>query len=217
MGGQRSSFRGLYEPRGYPHTHADPINLDPYQQPYREQDPFSVKKPDDFDNSFSQRQITGEKLVPQHNAFRLGASIKLIPPACILLLLLFALLGGGRIFKDIVFASTTQTQQLFVNQSARIIIRDDYGQVHVHGGDASTVTVRSTQNPTSWNLQANSTNVDARVVDDGYVALIGAVQPDGKLFQPGQRVDLDITVPNMASLQVIAPQGAVSVDGVDGG
>jgi hypothetical protein len=135
MGGQRSSSRDLYEQGGYPHTHADPINLDPYQQPCREQYSFFVRKPNDFNDSFSQRQITGEKLVPQHNALRLGASIKLIPPACILLLLIFALLGGGRIFKDIVFASTTQTQQLFVNQSARIVIRDDYGQVHVHGGE----------------------------------------------------------------------------------
>jgi hypothetical protein len=169
-----------------------------------------------FEDSFSQRQMMGEKLVPQHTAFSLSSAMKLIPPVGIILLLLFAFLGGGHILKNIVFARTTQTQQLLVNQSTRVMIRDDYGQVHVHGGGADTIVVRSTQYSTSWSLQTSPIKVDARVVDDGYAALINALQPNGMALQDGQRVDLDVTVPDIVALQVIAPKGAVLINGVSG-
>jgi hypothetical protein len=217
MGGQRFSFEDEYEQGSCSQAHTEPINMDPYQQSSGEQPgPLPDGCRSDFKESFSQAQITGEKLVPQGSTLDLSTFVKLIPPASIFLLLLFALLGGGHVFNDIVSSRKIQSQQLQVEQFAHVVIQDNHGQVHVHSRSSGPITVRATQYVASWSAQSNFTDVDVRVVDDGGVALIDALRPDGTPFPDDQRVDLDITVPTMVALQVIAPQGAVSIDGVSG-
>lgn len=216
MSGKNMSFEDESEQRCTSHVQTDPIHMDPYQQPIWEQFPFPGTGASDFTDSFSQTQVTGEKLVPQCSAPGVSTFMKLVPPASIVILLLIALLGGGHVFNDIVSNRTNPSQQVQVNQSARVVIQDAYGQVHVHGSNVSSIVVRSTQFETGVGIQSNATSVDARVIEDGNVVLIKALRSDGTSFQDGQRVDLDVTVPTLAALQVLAPQGAVAIDGVSG-
>ena len=216
MSGKNMSFEDESEQSGASHVQTDPIHMDPYQQPTWEQIPFPSAAASNFTDNFSQSQVTGEKLVPQSSPSGMSTFMKLIPPACIFLLLLFALLGGGHVFNDIISSRTVPSQQVQINQSAHVVIQDDYGQVHIHGSNVSSIAVRSTQFGTGVGIQSDATSVDTRVVDDGNVVLINALRSDGTSFSDDQRVDLDVTVPAQVALQVLAPQGAVAVDGVSG-
>lgn len=224
MSKQQSSFGDSQEPQRPFDGYADPtspIYENSHQQAQRERErapvPLYLEGYRGPVDDFPHRELIGEKLIPPTGPAPIIKAMKFIPPAIILLLLLFMLGGGGNLFKQMVQAKNTATQQLATDQPYSVVVHDAQGRVHIHGGNSGPVTVTSTRYNASWVPQAsNNMNVDARVVDDGRTILINAEKQGDSSGNDGQSVDLDVTVPAFINVQVTADHGAVKIDGITG-
>ncbi|GCE04274.1 DUF4097 family beta strand repeat-containing protein [Dictyobacter aurantiacus] len=226
MGKQQSSFGDSrsQEPQRPFDGYADPtapIHEHPQQQAQQERERVPVplylegyRGPVD---DFPHREMLGEKLVPAPGPSPFLKALKFIPPALILCLLLFMLAGGGNLFKQMVQAKNTTTQQLAADHPCNVVIHNARGRVHLHGSDNSPISVTSTRYNASWISRPGSEmNVDARVVDNGHTILIDTDRVGDNEHSDAQSVDLDVTVPTLINVQITAEHGAVKIDSITG-
>ena len=140
--------------------------------------------------------------------------------SCLVVFLIFLVLLGG-ILALIGFAigkygsySKTETPQTFVvGAHPTLVVNDDVGTIHVNAG-GKRVTVQATEhNNGFWgnpnDAQVNySQNVDMVTVNASVKANLGFFSTDS--------VDLNITVPSTADLQIKTNTGLIDVSGVSG-
>ncbi len=100
-----------------------------------------------------------------------------------------------------------------VSDNAQLIVNNYHGNVNVHvSDDPNSIVVVTTTHPMRGEGRYMPIDANAQLIDGNTVAVdVGSSQVDSVA-----QVDLDITVPEMANVDIHANRGAVHVDGVKG-
>ncbi len=98
-----------------------------------------------------------------------------------------------------------------VSAHPTLVISDGTGTIHVHAGNTSTVTI----NPTVDGGFGNTPQVNYEQSPDGNT-ITATVENAGFGFFGSGSVNLDVTVPRSADLQVQTGSGDIEVNGVGG-
>ncbi len=195
-----------------------PINTDPREQPQQFQQPV-WQPPQPREEPYMQpgaypsagpQQMVGERVRPRPRRRGPGPWFWII-----LVLIILALSGVGRMgFGGFGFHnSVTDTAHNFTVQGLPIVvINDDVGTIRVHTGNTGEVDVTATKQ--SEGMFGNPNNIH---IDYGQNKSTITVNVDGGsgFFSSG-KVDLDVTVPMKADLQLQTNTGEIDVTGVDG-
>ncbi|GER87246.1 hypothetical protein KDW_14080 [Dictyobacter vulcani] len=225
MDNQKASFEDSPESRPPFRGHADPthpINVDSYRQLHWEEQETvpSLQLSDGYKGSadgFSHHQASGEKLIPVRRSSIISTCIKFIPPALIIFLLIFLFSGGGNLLKGLVLAKIPIVQHVPISLPARVLIRSQRGQVHIHTGSANMVTITTNRATPAWSFGARpGMNVDENVVDNGHTVLINVARTEEHAQQNEQGINLDVAVPPGIDIQAIVQHGSVHIEGVRG-
>ena len=102
-----------------------------------------------------------------------------------------------------------------VADDAKLVVNNSHGKVYVHTGDYHHILVTTVTHTPRDQEHRMLVGANARMIDSRTVA----VNVDGPQDEPGNiasQVDLDIIVPETASLAVHATEGVVSVENVKG-
>jgi hypothetical protein len=192
-----------------------PINTDPREQP-QQQTPLSEQErayEGYAPYSSTQREKIGVGPYAQRPRRRGRPLLWLI-----VILIAFALLGriatpfyGSHDFGPHHMQQTLKSVTYSVNADPTIVINDPFGTIDVHaGGSANTVSINPGQegdgfgNAAQVNYQHNGNTINVTVDENG----------PGSFGSGG--VNLDITVPINADLQIHTGSGDIQVSGVNG-
>ena len=209
-----SRFMNMQEPSFYDRQqrNADPtpepyyagsgtrnVNADPREQEYREgytgQEPYSG-------------QMMEEKIRPERR--RRGRAGWVM-----LLLGLAVLLGLGLLFSQtgaVTSSSSMQTRTFAVSGIPKLVVHDDSGTVHIHTGDGNAVTVQAARQSTGFGANAN--NISVNYSQHGNEVDVSVNEPFS--FLSLNNVNLDVTLPTNANMQVDTGSGNVEAAGVNG-
>jgi hypothetical protein len=133
----------------------------------------------------------------------------------ILLLVLAVLLGLGLLFSQVGAAgssSSNQTRTFAVSGIPKLVVHDGSGTVHIHTGAGNAVTVQATKHATGFG--ANTNNIDVNYSQHGNEVDVSVNQSFN--FLSINNVDLDVTLPTNANMQVETGSGDVEATGVNG-
>ncbi len=143
-----------------------------------------------------------------------------IASCLVVFLILLVLLGG--ILALIGFAigkygsySKTETPRTFVvGAHPTLVVNDDVGTIHINAGGSKSITVQATEHYNGFWGKPN----DAQVNDsqNGDMVTVNASVKANLGFFSTDSVDLNITVPSTADLQIKTNTGLIDVSGVSG-
>ena len=185
-----------YNPRQY--------NDDPREQPWQDMPPS---------------QMYGEKLRPQQRKRR-GPKGCLIAFASVLVLLGLLAAAGGFVFYRISGTAfgpgvtESHTYQVSTTSSPTLVINEPVGTVHVHSGSGSTVSIQATKRTEGFG--GNPNNIHVIYNDNTQTNTITVTVDNGPSFLGVPLVDFNVTVPDVANLNLKSDTGSIDVTGVTG-
>lgn len=117
-------------------------------------------------------------------------------------------------------ASERFAEEITVDAGSRITVRNDVGPIRITGGEPGMVRVSGEKSGFGWNRAAAEERlarlrVDIRE-DDGDLIIEGRVAEGVRSVSRGDRVELEVSVPPGAGLEVDAGMGRVFLNGVTG-
>lgn len=181
------------------------VNQDP-----REQSAYRTGYEGPYDGP-AYRQTLGEKIFPR----RVRRRAISWPLFILIAIFILALSGFMTARYDRPWSRGYHDSSMFtVVDNAKLIINDNNGHVYVHTGDDQHISV-TTVIRTSRRDGRLLPSTDARLIDSHTVA-VDANNPHGDAGAATSPVDLDITVPETASLAIHMTGGVVSVEDVKG-
>ena len=97
--------------------------------------------------------------------------------------------------------------------NAQIRINAEYGNIRIDAGDFKLVTasVRTAR----WRIAPDDVNITAKKVDKG-IELEVNLRASRKYWQVGYAIDIELTVPRSASLDIHTKHGNITTHGVEG-
>lgn len=142
-----------------------------------------------------------------------------IASCLVVFLILVVLLGGilaliGLAIGKYGSYSKTQTSNFTVGTHALLVVHDDVGTIHVNAGGGNHITVQATEHYNGFWGNPNDAQVSSSQSGDTVTVNAGVKSNPG--FFSTASVDLNITVPSTADLQVKTNTGLVDVSGVSG-
>ncbi len=156
------------------------------------------------------RQTLGDKVFPRRR--RRTSSWPLF---IVIAIFILALSGFMTARYDRPWSGGYHNHDIFaVADNAKLIVNDNNGQVYVHTGDYQHISIAMVTR-TSRRDERTLSTVDARQVDS-HTVVVDANNPQGDADATTSPVDLDITVPETASLAIHMTGGVVSVEDVKG-
>lgn len=167
-----------------------------------------------------QQQVYGEKLQPQQRRRR-GPRGCII--ALVMVLVILGLTGTGIGLGIAKFGSqfpsfgpgVTESHSFTVGTSPHLIINDTVGTINIHsGGPGSQVVIQSTKHSTGIGGNLNNIHVISTESADGNTITVKVEESSG--FLGFNSVDLNVTVPEAAILNVQTNVGSIDVSGVNG-
>jgi|SRR5215467_1536370 len=192
-----------------------PINTDPREQPRLQDMPPEQERVYMGSAPYAERQAekVGVGQYPQQPRRRRSLWLWLI-----VVLIAFALLGrivtpfyGGRDFDSHHTVQALKSASYLVNVDPTIVINDPFGNINVQAGSsANEVSIdpnhegNSFGNAPQVNYQQNGNTINVTVEENG----------PGSFGSEG--VNLDVTVPSSANLQINTGSGDIQVSGVSG-
>lgn len=142
-----------------------------------------------------------------------------IASCLVVFLIIVVLLGGilaliGLAIGKYGSYSNTQTHNFTIITHAFLVVHDDVGTIHVNAGGGNSVTVQATEHNNGFWGNPNDAQVSYSQSGDS-VTVIASVKSNLGFFSTDS-VDLNITVPSTADLEVQTNTGLVDVSGVSG-
>jgi hypothetical protein len=134
----------------------------------------------------------------------------------IMFVVIVILLGGilGLVFGRYGAYSSTETRNFSANAHPTLLINDDIGTVRVHtGSNGNSVTVQATKQTNGF--WGNPNDMQVNYSQNGNTIIVNA-NVNKAVFFSLDHVDLDITVPSTADLQLKTETGTIDVNGVSG-
>jgi DUF4097 and DUF4098 domain-containing protein YvlB len=99
-----------------------------------------------------------------------------------------------------------------------LVINDFGGDVHIHTGQVGQISVQVTNHDGDWERgrQGARPNISRSTAPNGADLLTVTTTGGDRFFGHRGDVELDVTVPTTADVQVNAASGGVTIDGVNG-
>jgi hypothetical protein len=218
MNNQEGMFADQEQQPYEPYTPRD-INADPREQPRQEASQEGYAGYEEYTVPYpepDQRRMGGAKIYPQPPRRRRK---RLFWPVLVLIVvLLFA--GFGFVSNTSIrhggigpqSVGQAQLPRVFnITGAPTLIIKDNNGDVHIHTGSTDSVIFQAT---VSDGFGDNARNAPVRYQQNGDVITV-TTAGNVPFIGLGQ-VDLDVTVPTNASVQIDSGSGSIEVDGTSG-
>jgi hypothetical protein len=153
-------------------------------------------------------QEGGSKIHPQRPRTRRRGLWFLV----VLLLVVTLAAAGG--FQSVFSSShnSLPAHTFTIAGQGKLVVNDGGGQVHIHSGDTSTITVQGTKH--TYELFGNSNDAQVQEEQNGNTVTV-STQQGWNLFGSSD-VDLDITVPSTTEVDVQDNSGDITIDNVSG-
>ena len=141
--------------------------------------------------------------------------------SCLVVFLIILVLLGGilaliglAIGKYGSYSKALPQQTFTVGTHATLVVNDDVGAIHVSAGSTGKVIVQATEH--SNGFWGNPNNAPVSSSQSGDTVTVNASVKSNLGFFSTDSVDLNITVPSTADLQLKANTGLIDVSGVSG-
>lgn len=200
-------------------TSVRPINSDPREQALRREMPLTEGNEEgykEYSEGYNGQtygeawQAEGEKIQPRQKSKK-RRGMKPLVIALIIIALLIGLAG----MSSTNFRGTERTvpaQVFTVGSVPTLVLNNGSGDVHVHAGNVGNVVVSAREHGFGM-FQDNDKQQMVRTEQQGNIITVIPARDSGMF---GQQVDLDITVPTAANLELRTTSGDIDVEGVDG-
>lgn len=217
MNNQEGMFADQEQQPYEPYTPRD-INADPREQPRQETSQEGYAGYEEYTVPYpepDQQRMGDTKIYPQRPRRR---RVRLFWPMLVLTVVLL-FVGFGFVSNtsirhgDIGPQSIGQAQlpRVFNVANPTLIIKDNNGDVHIHTGSTDSVIFQAT---VSDGFGDNARNAPVRYQQNGDV--ITVTTAGNVPFVGLGQVDLDVTVPTNANVQIDSGSGSIEVDGTTG-
>jgi hypothetical protein len=197
-----------YEPR--------PINVDPREQAQQQESPQEQESQEEYGGyrgSYvdpGEQQRGGGKIYPEQ---RPRPSQRRSRWPLIVIVILAILFASGFVSRASTFRGAPETRTFqTLSGTPNLVITDPNGNVRVHTGNSDGITITATR---SDSLFGGNSNNAVQYKQDGNTINVTAPGGFGFLFGSGS-VDLDVSVPDTANVQVQSGSGDIEIAGPNG-